>query len=251
MNVAAGWYDDSSGQLRWWDGTAWTELVAPFTNEQLRARAATPDGWYAISDTQSRRWVGGQWTDQYATTASVPRKEPVAPEQPVLVDRVPHETLDEVPDHHDDAAVSSTASTPAGLYDDGTGRDRWSDGTAWGSYTQSDVYTVPGGGVAIDVKPEWPLWFVMRSDAADPRQVHIRVHTGFDPSEVPSFEKPNHIAEVEIADWEGAPLNMAVHSSQREVIASLGTDMVEILADVGSQVQAAVDRVGYGDDYDD
>ena len=27
----AGWYDDGSGQLRWWDGSRWTEYVAPPT----------------------------------------------------------------------------------------------------------------------------------------------------------------------------------------------------------------------------
>ncbi len=29
MTTPAGWYDDGSGRLRWWDGTAWTEHVAP------------------------------------------------------------------------------------------------------------------------------------------------------------------------------------------------------------------------------
>lgn len=29
MSIPAGWYDDGSGRLRWWDGTGWTEHVEP------------------------------------------------------------------------------------------------------------------------------------------------------------------------------------------------------------------------------
>ncbi|MFT4210562.1 MAG: DUF2510 domain-containing protein, partial [Microbacterium sp.] len=29
MSTPAGWYDDGQGQTRYWDGTAWTEHVAP------------------------------------------------------------------------------------------------------------------------------------------------------------------------------------------------------------------------------
>lgn len=29
MTTPAGWYDDGSGQQRWWDGHAWTEHLAP------------------------------------------------------------------------------------------------------------------------------------------------------------------------------------------------------------------------------
>lgn len=28
-NPQAGWYDDGSGAMRWWDGSAWTEQVQP------------------------------------------------------------------------------------------------------------------------------------------------------------------------------------------------------------------------------
>ncbi|WP_083199417.1 DUF2510 domain-containing protein [Microbacterium oleivorans] len=28
-DTAAGWYDDGSGTMRWWDGTAWTERTQP------------------------------------------------------------------------------------------------------------------------------------------------------------------------------------------------------------------------------
>lgn len=28
-DTQAGWYDDGSGTMRWWDGQAWTENVQP------------------------------------------------------------------------------------------------------------------------------------------------------------------------------------------------------------------------------
>lgn len=33
-----------------------------------------------------------------------------------------------------EATTTENSSTPAGWYDDGTGRQRWFDGTAWGQY---------------------------------------------------------------------------------------------------------------------
>ncbi len=38
----AGWYDDGSGTMRWWDGTRWTETVQPPPPRGYGASGATP-----------------------------------------------------------------------------------------------------------------------------------------------------------------------------------------------------------------
>lgn len=32
----AGWYNDSEGRMRWWDGRAWTDAYAPVVTVQVR-----------------------------------------------------------------------------------------------------------------------------------------------------------------------------------------------------------------------
>ncbi len=43
----AGWYDDGTGQFRWWDGAAWT-IYAPSTS----AIGTKPPGGWAVSPLQ-------------------------------------------------------------------------------------------------------------------------------------------------------------------------------------------------------
>ncbi|MDF2558582.1 MAG: hypothetical protein K0R99_28 [Microbacterium sp.] len=107
----------------------------------------------------------------------------------------------------------------------------------------STVIPLPGGGIEMQVRPTWPLWFVLRSDPDNAAYVRGHVYAGFDPSTPPNFETANNLGDLEIDDWEGAPLDMVVHSSQHERLASLGPEMVEILRDVSHQVQAAIDGV--------
>ena len=40
QTTPAGWYDDGSGNTRWWDGSAWTDRVQPAAPEALTP--ATP-----------------------------------------------------------------------------------------------------------------------------------------------------------------------------------------------------------------
>lgn len=48
MTTPADWYDDGSGQMRYWDGERWTEHVAPITPPQAIAPAPS----------ESFRWGG-------------------------------------------------------------------------------------------------------------------------------------------------------------------------------------------------
>lgn len=56
----AGWYDDGSGQLRWWDGYEWTEHY-----HTASPRVAAPAGWYDDGSGRQRWWDGQDWTEHY------------------------------------------------------------------------------------------------------------------------------------------------------------------------------------------
>lgn len=178
-------------------------------------------GWYDDGAGQQRWWDGARWTEHVAPL-------------PVQQHHHQHEQ------QHQHAQQQPVAAI--GWYDDGTGRQRRWDGQRWGAYSHSDVYDLPGGGIAMDVVMEWPLWFLLLSDQQDPTVVRARIHAGFDASTPPTFQTPDQLADVDIDDWQGAPLNIAVHTSQRELIASLGSEMAEILDDIANQVRSEMDR---------
>ena len=60
--VSAGWYDDpgGSGDLRYWDGSAWARELRPSAG----AVALTPAGWYPdpAHPDWDRYWDGAAWT---------------------------------------------------------------------------------------------------------------------------------------------------------------------------------------------
>lgn len=65
LSAPAGWYDDGSSQLRWWDGQDWTEhyyTAAP--------RIAAPAGWYDDGAGRQRWWDGQDWTSHYQGSQS-------------------------------------------------------------------------------------------------------------------------------------------------------------------------------------
>lgn len=54
MTVPAGWYDDGSGRLRWWDGTAWTEHTmdaAPPAPASITPTPSVPEPGQSPEDT--------------------------------------------------------------------------------------------------------------------------------------------------------------------------------------------------------
>lgn len=163
-------------------------------------------GWYDDGAGQQRWWDGSRWTVNVAPLA---RQTP----QP-------------------------------GWYDDGSGRHRWWDGQSWGDVAVSSATPASGVGVEMHVSlVGWPLWFLLLSAEEDPSHVRIRVSPGFDPQSPPTFDSPGVIADADVDEWEGAPLNMAVHSSERGRIASLGVEMAEIITGVSNDVQNVIEEI--------
>lgn len=59
QQTPAGWYPDAAGVMRWWDGRAWTEHVAP----QQQAHAA-----YAVQPYYAGQQVVMQQRKNYKTS---------------------------------------------------------------------------------------------------------------------------------------------------------------------------------------
>jgi hypothetical protein len=65
-DTQAGWYDDGSGTMRWWDGQAWTDSVQPpaptapgLDGMISRAQADSQSIAYGtVSKAQSGTWNG-------------------------------------------------------------------------------------------------------------------------------------------------------------------------------------------------
>ena len=53
-SAKAGWLDDGSGQLRWWDGTRWTTYYFDARTGAVVDRSAAPDAAIAVSTTTPR-----------------------------------------------------------------------------------------------------------------------------------------------------------------------------------------------------
>ena len=69
--VPPGWYDDGHGGMRWWDGTRWTEHVAP----PETAEPPSPDALTSASP----YWGGEPEADRPHPVAAVPSGEPRRP----------------------------------------------------------------------------------------------------------------------------------------------------------------------------
>ncbi len=63
VSAPAGWYDDGSGRMRWWDGQQWTAHYAPDPRP-----VGPPPGWYDDGSGRMRWWNGQQWTEHFQQT---------------------------------------------------------------------------------------------------------------------------------------------------------------------------------------
>lgn len=60
----AGWYDDGSGNYRWWDSVRWTghvQLPVPTPKVLANPRSSPSPGWYDDGSGRQRWWNGQHW----------------------------------------------------------------------------------------------------------------------------------------------------------------------------------------------
>ncbi|WP_246878782.1 DUF2510 domain-containing protein [Microbacterium sp. BLY] len=82
MTTPAGWYDDGSGRLRWWDGQQWTEHFAPDTTAAATDEAVaetTPAESTPADSASAASEDAVASVPEDAPPASVPEDTPVAP----------------------------------------------------------------------------------------------------------------------------------------------------------------------------
>lgn len=65
ISTAPGWYDDDSGQRRWWNGHHWTGHVQELVPAHSRGGSEARAGWYDDQQGRWRWWDGERWTQHY------------------------------------------------------------------------------------------------------------------------------------------------------------------------------------------
>lgn len=78
-NTPAGWYDDGSGNLRYWDGSAWTEHTAPATTAAQPSADASADTSGAASANQAQPYPAATGTGIAVETATMTDAPATAP----------------------------------------------------------------------------------------------------------------------------------------------------------------------------
>ena len=80
MSTPAGWYDDGSGRLRWWDGAQWTDNFAPDTTaDQTAPSEDSTDQPVAAADDQVAPDAGAPAADQVDPQIALDAAETAAP----------------------------------------------------------------------------------------------------------------------------------------------------------------------------
>ncbi|PRB10404.1 DUF2510 domain-containing protein [Microbacterium sp. MYb62] len=121
MTTPAGWYDDGSGNRRWWDGLQWTEHVvtgapptptASATAEPIESAAAEPTGTATTEPAEAEQ-------DQAASpVAADPDPAPFASPAPEAAPFAPPYMM---PSQAEYAHAGTAAANPVGGYPGGTG----------------------------------------------------------------------------------------------------------------------------------
>ncbi|SDS04066.1 DUF2510 domain-containing protein [Microbacterium paraoxydans] len=86
MTTPAGWYDDGSGRLRWWDGQQWTEHFAPETTATTDDTTATATDDGGAESTPAATDDGAPLGQEPTATAETVAPEPVAAEREIAPD---------------------------------------------------------------------------------------------------------------------------------------------------------------------
>ncbi|WP_091225770.1 DUF2510 domain-containing protein [Microbacterium sp. 3J1] len=88
MTTPAGWYDDGSGRLRWWDGVQWTEHFAPSAEsagasaDETPADAVTSDSLGSVAAVEAGATWSGQDAERVASADPQPSTEQPSTDQP-------------------------------------------------------------------------------------------------------------------------------------------------------------------------
>ncbi|WP_407360317.1 DUF2510 domain-containing protein [Microbacterium sp. LBN7] len=110
MTTPAGWYDDGSGTLRWWDGQQWTAHVRTEPQPSAPAEPAAPEP-------PAKEPTPQETTAQIAPESIAPvAAEPVAPVEAVTPSRVAAEPQPFVPPYAIPAQVGYPGAASAPTY---------------------------------------------------------------------------------------------------------------------------------------
>lgn len=117
----ADWHPDPEdpGQLRYWDGTRWTEHVAPNPNAPAPVSASTPTtltppaGWHPDPDDSSklRYWNGAAWTDEYRPIEDTNAPDPLSTETATVEAGSTGSAGSTMPSSSEPAVAASSSST--------------------------------------------------------------------------------------------------------------------------------------------
>lgn len=105
----------------------------------------------------------------------------------------------------------------------------------------SDASTRSDGGIERSVSVPVPLYFLIVTPDGDPAPTAARVFVfmGFDDD----FEFEDRIAEADITDYIGAPLDEVIHTSEVDRLEALPAIVLEAIRTVQREIQEYVETL--------